>query len=548
MNRIKLDGKEYGAKGLDALTLTYGLDEGTKSVGYVTADSITITGDGYKYLKSKFFSGQCSDQATEVKVDLYLSCCSRWYDFTITYKGLQYCPEDCEITVGLQRINAQTDALHYLKNTIYWKNGFIDAFEHPKIYYCNQPGFIQIVLLLMFFVLLPIIIAIQVIVDVVKGVCEVVTLSFGECDLGDAEDINVCTIYEYIGGCGRYQPSPLIRNILEFHASSAGLTFQSSIFQQSVHKNAVLFQAQYESGIRAADVSWIEENGANLTPIQLLDRLKDPYALDYQIIGNALVVERQDYFKTLLTNIGTVTGCFEFDPVQPCAYGDYKYVDDALDNQGNRLRSNYDDIVEFNAEGAEWKSGSCDITAQFGRARFMYDQRGKDKPDDVPGGDSETILGDNFIDDFRSTNAFNAFGCGDDRRFNDLILHNHQASQLKILVLEDGFDREDAKTIKRDIGGGFYAYNYPMYFREDEPQGLYQTFRIIDNPNQSGRITYAIDQAELPWSCELLDKLESAATGYSVTTELGEAEVETVDVNVEEKTITAKNIKITCDA
>lgn len=538
---------------MDNFEATYGLNKETETYDYVTGQGLVFYGAGAKYLESKFITPGCAGQSAEVSCSVYIDCCSRWFEFTILFEGIEYCPDDCSFAVDLQRITAQTRAYRYLRNTIYWKNGFVDAFTHPKVYYCNQPGVMFYLMLSLFYTLVPLILVIMVIVDIVKLLCRIVTIGSGRCDLGIAEDINICTFYELIGGCGRYTPSPLIREILEFNATAAGLTLRSSIFQSSVYANMALFQMQYERGIREGD--WIEGNAANLTTTQLLDYLSDHMGIDYRIVGTELVVEREDYFDTLVTTLGAVEGCFTSSGEDACAYGEFKYADDSTDSQGNRLRSNYDDIIEFNPNGELWMSGSCEIQSRFGRARFMFDQRGFDRPDDVAGGDTEP-LGDNFIDRFRSGRLVvfrqitGLFGCADDRRDRDLILSGNTASALKLLVLEPGFNREDAAVIRREIGRDngltFWAYNYPMYFREDEPDGLYQNFLFIRNPNNSGRIMYEISQATLPFSCDMVEAIENAQAGYAVSTALGAGIAEEVDIDFGEQKITLKNIKIRC--
>lgn len=506
---------------------------------------MVVKGEGAKYLKRKFFTGNCSDQSSIVTADVYLDCCSTWLNFSITYEGVTYCPVDCESNIDLQRITDASKAYQYLNNNIYWKNGFIDAFVHPKVHYCNQPGIVQFWMLALFPVFVTLITAIQIIVGVVKTVCEIVTLSFGRCDLGGAEDISVCSLFEIIGGCGRFAPSPLVREILEFNAGQAGLRFQSSIFQTDPYQNTVLFQLQYEKGA-TGNTNWQEENAANLTTIQLLERLVSVYALDYRILNGALVVEPEGYFDNLGLSLGEVSTCFQFIQEEACAYGRFEYADDQADQQSNRMSSNYDDIIEWNPENADWKRGECTVTNTFGRARFMFDQRGADKPDDVPGGDNEPFLGDNFIDRFRATNTFNVFGCRDDRRERDLVITNDRASQLKLLVLEPGFNRQDAFTVRKSYEQGFFAYNFPMYYAENEPEGLYNNFHQDKDPNNGGRYIYEADDAEIPFTCDLFTRIVPEESGYKVDTDLGEATAETVEVNPEDGTITVKGLKIKC--
>lgn len=523
----------------------FGYNTENRTYDYTTASGLTLKGAGAKVIKDKFFTGRCADQSNVIKVDVYLECCSTWLEFSITSEGVDYCEDECTAEIDLQKITEASKCYNYLNNTIYWKEGFADAFVHPRVHYCSQPGFVQFLFLAMMPMLATIVIALQVIVAIVKTVCEIVTIGFGRCDLGRAEDVSVCSLYDIVGGCGRYATSPLIKDILEYHTGACGLRLQSSIFQQDPHQNLALFQLQYEKGV-TGNVNFQEENAANLTPIQLLERLVGVYNLDYRIIGNALVVERKDYFDNLGLSLGEITTCFRFVGDKAFAYGRFEYTDDQADQQSNRMATNYDDIIEWNAENADWKRGEYKPTNTFGRARFMFDQRGFDRPDDVPGGDNEPFLGDNFADRFRSTRLFTVFGCADDRRERDLLLTDSRASQLKLLVLEPGFNPLDAHTIRKPYEPGFFAYNYPMYYREDEPDGLYQQFHAIDDPNVSGRYVYEADDAEIVFDCSLFKRIQREEGGYKLTTSMGEAVAETVEINPNAGTITAKGLKIKC--
>ncbi|CAH1002690.1 hypothetical protein LEM8419_03562 [Neolewinella maritima] len=500
-------------------------------------------------LRAKFFTGSCQDERQTVAAEVYLESCKQWFSFVLSKKGLTYCSDACTISADLETDSDELRAYRYLKETIFWKNGFVEAYTHPKVYYCNQPGFVQYALMIYFRVMLPMLVVITSISKVVRTICKVVSFGTGKCDLGPIGDIDICAIYEYIGGCGQFAPSPRVLDILTFHADKAGLQLVSPIFTELPYANTVLFQLQYEGGVRDPAVNWLDANGANLTTLQLLDLLRPAFNLDYLITPTRLIVDRKDKLDAYRTSLGAVEGvCFTFAETEPCAFGDYSYTDDQMDRQGNRLRSNYDDVIEFNPENAEWKTGKCETPVKFGRARFQFDQRGFDKADDVPGGDREGFLGDNFIDRFRTTNRYNVFGCRDDRRERDLLLSNDQASQLKLLVLEPEYNPLDAYTIRRQIGQRdgltFYAYNYPMYFAESEPEGLWQNFHFIDHPDRGGRPMYSADEATLPYSCELVASIKQAEGGYTVLTELGVAEVE--EIEIEDCTITLKNLTVRC--
>lgn len=376
----------------------------------------------------------------------------------------------------------------------------------------------------------------------------------------------LCKFQRFLTGCGKRVPTPLIRDILEYHAEACGLKLKSSIFQGGIYRNTVVFGLQYERGVydlgRAWIPQWIEENGFNLTITQLLEKLKSVWNLDYKIIGDTLCVERRDYFdftrKPLFDaelffqrDMLESDYCIEYIQQNACAYGRFEYSRDAQDYQGNRLSLQYNDIIEWNAENADWKDGECTNTVEFSPARFMFDYKTYNN--------DSGFLGFNFdkeIDNYRDGNFFaGLFGCGETGaiRQRDLIIHDDSSSQLKLLVW-DGVNIDSADTIRRVggmVGGDtWYDYNYPMYFDQNyEVPELYQSFHYIDDPNnRSRRRVLSISDITIPLDCELIDKINLEPIGYYVVTEFGKAIPESVVVifDGDESKISFTNLEIIC--
>ncbi|MGV6816105.1 MAG: hypothetical protein ACWA44_02410 [Thiotrichales bacterium] len=571
MDKVLIDGVEVTAEGIEQFTPQYGLDADSRTYTYSIGSPLIVRGDEAQILVSTFFS-DCEGQQRSLPLRIYKECCGLWFDYVIKYEGTTYCESDCSVEFTPVRVTETTECFNYLNSTIYWKNGFIEAFDHPQIWYCNQPGFIQKALFLVAPIIIFILEVINTIIDVIEGICEVVTLSFGNCEIDRPDFLNSCNFIQYLTGCGRKVPSPLLREIFEYHATQCGLTFQSSVFQSAPYNNTALFQIQYERG-RFNPVNWINANGGNLTVIQILDRLGEGglMNLDYRIINGALVVERKDYFDALYDNIADISGleyCMTFKDNNACSYGRYSYTDDALDQEANKAIEYTDDIIEFNPENADWKRGECTISAPFGRARFMFDH--------ITGNDDDAFFSDYAVDSIRSGNlAINIFNpaagliatfvarsCGFNvRRFRDLIVHNDQASQFKLLVLEDGFDREDAKVIRQPITGvqfqkpgTFHWYNYPMSFREFMPDGttpfndgLYGRFHAIDNPNNVNREMFEIPSVEIPYTCAMARTVHNTQTGICISTPRGKGVPETAEIDFERQVVALSNVVVKCE-
>jgi thiol-disulfide isomerase/thioredoxin len=196
-----------------------------------------------------------------------------------------------------------------------------------------------------------------------------------------------------VTGCGRfgsvsqvYHPSPYLRNIFEYHCGQCGIEFVSSILQTAPYSNTVLLQAQYQEGCH--DCDWIEDNGANLTPIQLLDLLKDVFNADYRIKNGKLYFEWKEFFKDnqlLLENADTVYAngqaeeppCYEYVEQRGHAYGRFEYANDSIDEAGNASAGLYNDIVEWNNPPRDIQRGEYSVRLEFSPARFMRDKEQK---------------------------------------------------------------------------------------------------------------------------------------------------------------------------
>lgn len=555
MNRLFIDGNEVNADGLEEFAPEFGLNDDSQTYTYSLGSTLTIYGDAAKELSELYF-GSCDGIAVVTPIRIYVACCDTWMDFSITYEGATFCRADCSFSFNPQRITENTRAYNLLNDKIYWRQDFVDAFDHPQVWYCDQPGIVQQVLLGVLVIFQQIIVLFDILISIIDNICNVVTLGFGECDIDPEDNVSTCAVLDQVLGCGNKVPSPLIKDILEYNATRAGLTLKSSIFQQGVYSRTVLFQLQYARG-RRSPVNWIGENGANLTTIQLLDQLKPVFNIDYRLINGELCVERKDYFDSITPNVGTIDGnfCQTFKQDNACAYGRFAYSDDALDKEGNRSRIYTDDIIEYNAEAADYKKGECTATSSFGRGRFMFDQNSANDRGVFNDWDSDRLRNGQLSGVF-----FTAALCERETRSRDLIIQNDQASLLKLLVLEENYNVDDARVIRKPITGATFPnsrsafwYNYPLSYREFEPDGTtlftdgLQQFHAIDNPNNSGRKIFVIDSATMELTCERFQTILNSDNGVKVSTPIGEGFAETISVDFQAGIITFTNVSVKCE-
>jgi hypothetical protein len=559
--RILLNGKDFTRwADLSNFEITLGLNENDRTYNLTTSSEIQMTGDGAEYLKDIFLSNPCDGVKQKVQVSIYDDCCKKWFRFEASAEGFTYC-NDCTASIRLKEPSDVNRCYKRLNEKIWWRQGFANAFKHPQVWYINRPGFVQIFIYLISFVVL-------LIVRLIFELCRAIDAIPGiKLNCKPLEDL-ICDASEYITGTNWKSPSPYIRNILEYNAGLCGLKLRSSIFQVSNHRNDVLFIPQYERGRRNA-VNWIDGNGPNQTTIQLLESLKPVYNLDYRIKNGELIVERKDYFenaeKGVIVDLRGEDTCIEFMTDKNYANGNYHYTDDAIEKEGNRvanypgtatdtyIRGMYDDRVEWNAEGADWKEGTLDVNPQYGRARFQFDA-----VSGVIDGKTDFDILFDAAAQLGHPAAVGICNNNETRRDRDLILTDNTIQYVKILQLEPNTNLDDAKVVRKPagtarfkffgLGGSFqiWDYNYPMWYDATEPEGLYQTFHYIDDPNRNKRKILKIQDIEVEFDCETLGKILEYPDDYAVMTSYGEAKPKEYVINFENKTIKFTGLEVRC--
>lgn len=559
--KLLLNGKDFTSNAdLSGISISLGLNETDRTYNVTSSSEIKLTGEAVEYLKKIFLANPCEGIKQKVQVSLYDDCCKKWFRFETSAEGFNYCT-DCTASIKLKEPSHNNACYRKLNEKIWWRQGFANAYKHPQVWYINRPGAIQIIMyVLSFFVML----VIRIIFEICRAIDSLPVISIDCSPLENA----ICDISEYIAGTNNKTPSPYIKDILEYNAGLCGLKLRSSIFQVSIHRNDVLFIPQYERGRKNA-VNWIEGNGPNQTTIQLLDSLIPVYNLDYRIKNGELIVERKDYFdradKGIIADIRGEDVCVEFITDKNYSNGNYYYADDSIDKESNRtsnypgtatetsIRGWYDDRVEWNPEGADWKEGTLEVAPQYGRARFMFDAL----TGLVEGNDDFDFLYD-AIAKLGHPLAGGICRNNETRRSNDLILTDNTVQHVKILTLEPNTNLDDAKVIKRKvrtasinffgISGTFdvFDYNYPMWYDETEPEGLYQTFHYIDDPNRNNRKVLKIQDVTIDYDCEKLGNIIQSPDDYALKTSFGDTKAKGYEINFEDKTITFTGLEIKC--
>ena len=569
-----IDGRNFtdSVQDINKLKLGFGLNESTKTIGYTISEGLTITGDGYNYLFNKFFAdcrqGILSDATSVITISRNGG---RTIPFVINSRALTHDPCNCSIEFRLQSDSIVNRCHEYFNTTLIGENGFDDAYVHPKKWFATQGGFMHNALYvlrpLILVILLVVLPAIKLIRGAIFAICNVINFLPRFLGVGiDCPDIpqipdfgDISESYDLlIAGNGKYNPSPLLREIFEYHAKQCGLNFRSSIFNDpsSDYYNDIYFKLEAgKHGSITDDVNFIPENYGLDTIIDVLDFASSVYNADYRIVGNELILERVDYFYRAndptfsivdYYQRGLIKECpkYRFNPTNLSSYLSLQYSQDGLDREGNRVIDLYKDKIDWNNPPSASQKGKSEKLIPASPSRFQYDR--------------ESFI-DSFldfdveIDNFRSGSAI-LFRPRNPHRTRDLIIDNDQTSVPKVIGLISGFNRNDAfakrlPLLRRD-GRQFYLYNYNLMVDESMQIGepdLYNNQFIVDNPRTGSTPVMEVDGSfTTDLTDEIWDAILSQGVDMSFNTHHGIGKANEVEIDLDNCSVTFSNVDIVC--
>jgi hypothetical protein len=591
-NKISIDGIDFTEdSNLESVKFTYGLNPSDQSYSYQASEELELSGEAYEYIRSKFFTS-CDDIENILQVRLYIDICKTVFKLEIKYEDVEICySEDRECaTASVVVANLENKCYKKLNETPFLEDEFHEQ-DHPIFYYVKAGGFVHNILFLFFPVLAYISVTLAIIFNVIALVCKVIdAIPLVSIDCPDfiRFDSLVCTLYRYIAGTGYKGKFPLVKDIFEYHMANCGGSFKSSILQGD-YKNLMLFTMEHGGGVRDINDFVASDTWMTDTSIQLLKKLEPVFNAKFWFEDGVLFFDTDEVFRASLGTFpysideivleemyqGDI--CVEFIELESPAYGRYEYSDDTTERQGSKtkVKHQYDTIAPWNEEDAEWKNGEYSNIVQFGRSRFMFDRISK----------ADTGLGfDNDLDKFRNgqgiittplkyfigfnnnNSGFNSEEeqsglCSDDFRVLDLIVSSDEISLPKLILLEEGFDMEDASVDKRSIGDNYFDSNYRMYFDEEyEVAELYQTYHYTRDPNNKAREIYTIPAISLyvdcdKIDCDVLNAIKDSPMGMRIRSNglilpKGWGTTETISVDYNEgdniSFVTLNNIKFAC--
>lgn len=490
------------------------------------SSELTFYDDGYQILKTILIDDP-TGFSKKVAIKIWDDCCkgNPVFDGFIFGDAIDWCEPGCFITANIVEDDAQ---INCLKSTIIWDdwNGFSSVKQHPIIRYCieSRPEFFQYILfylIAMFtwlytIMMLPLIVALLNIVIILFIICSVIDficdIPFIGCNAPNCNTpfTNPVTFINYLNQlkgevistaiqCGRFHPSPYVRDYIKNACDKCGLNFQSSILNNpsSPYYNLVMTSAQIKKGRPKSSTNYsvIDDN----RPVETLETylnqyLKPLFNADFRVAGGVLIFERKDFFNAnvnwidteQLLNQGDIvddTICFNWINKERYAFARYEYQLDAQDYIGNEAKQRYNDIVDWNIPYNSSQKGEFVLNLPASPARHRED--GIDT-------DVYTFL-ENFLGGIINTLIFGGAFSQYDKA---MLINQHTFFNYKFLIYDPASDGYVVNNYSDSfIGGSIYIppderFNYPMWFWEGRSNNLYSLFHYIDDPRLPGATNF----------------------------------------------------------
>lgn len=523
LNGVLLNGRLDGVENF-TVTIRRADEDGKLSKSF--SSELTFFDDGYQILKSELIDDPLGF-SKEVSVKIYDDCCTgSVFEGVINGEGIDWCEPGCWIKAN---VIEKKDEINCIRSTLIWDDfaGFLGR-NHPKIRYCIEirPDFIHYVLIGLLFnlnifanlLILTFLPALFILFGIIYVVCNIIriicsfkirfkilrwTIQIGpicsppNCNTGLTNPIILINqiydtlrdINERIIPCGRFHPSPYVRDYIKNVCQKCGLTFQSSILDDpaSPYYNLVLLAGQIKKGRSKVsnDGTLIGDNKPVETLETLLNQiLKPTFNGDYRIANGVLIFERKDFFQSTinwidtesLLNSGDILNdeiCYNWIDKERWAYGRFEYQPDAQDYIGNEAKLRYNDIVDWNIPYNAGQAGELNVQLPLSPARHRQDG-----------------IDVSVFEFFQSAlgGVINAVFAGAFSAYDRALLQNqHTYFNYKLLIYDPQSGYVKNYYSDAFCGGDPGAaederYNYPMWFLEGKANNLYSKFHFIDDP------------------------------------------------------------------
>lgn len=529
-------------------------DEKGKNIISYSGD-LVFTGADTDFIKS-YLVDHPSAIENYIIIHMDDECCGNKYKFMMQPDQIDWCFGECELSATPKEFSPDNEIFKCLDSKTIFDDTFASQI-HPRIMFCKEirPDWLQVVILiagilfdLVAVLIIPAIIAIQVVITAVCVVLAILTFGIFNC----VEDtFFVDDYFHWLGelqksivGCGYKTPSPLVREYVANGCNKCGAQFESHIFTnpQSDYYNSVYFYNPTIPGLGIDDQNtyWMAENTPLQSTIQYLDKLKEMFNGKYEIKNGVLRFERRDWFQNqppwldlnALPEKNIVKECYTWNGDKRFAYANLKYGIDGYDEVGEEaMGRRFSDIIEWNSPPSPMQSGSLDLTFPFAPNRYRQDGVGVEAGFNPPL--DTDILG--------SFEWFVGYAQNIQDSLDYLIVgHSGHSTLPKLLIWDPESGTQFGKVKKswnvpgwtpafvvtappfNDGQHGRFPHNYPYWIREDlpgydapaypsclnnstYPGNLYNRFWYIENPRLS--LYRGLDsEIEIIWDCDILNQ------------------------------------------
>lgn len=292
-------------------------------------------------------------------------------EWLVETANLTWCHDSsCKYIIRLKEYDPSLDCL---KNTLIYDNhqewfpddGFpTPGTIHPRFRYCDdiKPQALQNFVAV---IAQGVLIAFNSVVGPISVIVSVLTaLSVVPSSVLDTFNDIVDDVYEgvfgWFLGCRRLHPSPFVRTYMQNVCDKCGLTFTSSILNDSgsnYYNLAHLYAPTKYGVLQSSSKDWIPQNAPIYSLWSYAKSLRNVFNAKYTKRDGQFIFERRDYFEgTFIFDFRETGGdyskldgsiCFTWTGEKKPAYRSFKYSDDAFDQTGNEAKHRFNDNTYF---------------------------------------------------------------------------------------------------------------------------------------------------------------------------------------------------------
>lgn len=503
--QVIIDGKDFTGDVLSdqAFSIEITRDAATGTVVYALTSDLSLTGEAYNYLRSRFVPS-CFSCEEKISLIIVPNCCGISLKFELLAEGIVLDYMACSVTITGLQLSEAAKAFKYLESNVWWQdkdgNLIVEDFTFPEVVYFKEPNFWQRL-----------------------------TMIFRNFNNSRYHYYHVC---------------PFLLNILEWNAQKAGLTFDStSIFQAypEYRRTSILYGENREGPNVRNNYSFIRENFPIETPLQLMDRLRPVFNADFRILGTALKFETLDYwednafiladFQELIDNdqmIGETK--VQVDATENAAYGRFEYSNETIDTGCNRMHYEFSDLIEWNPSGLnECLRGEFSNVVEFSPVH---------------------VIGDRAYWRLRSDENLSVMSRIANQNSNaKLYMTTGTCSFPKLLVMPSNWQAQagfgNTPEMKYDSEGNRRTC-WQLSFVENEEEGLYQRFHKRRDPAKKSAIELGDITYQPESFCETVQLVQKYGVEVAISTPWGKGIPTGVELDFGNQTVTLKEVVVNC--